>query len=341
MSFIYSPAYLADLVLARKTTDYDFLRGKTLALSGATGLIGSYLIDLLLGDTNLEVTIHALVRDKVKAYERFQAHRDDARLIIDEIDLSLPIMIDGNIDYVIHGASITSPHEYGTQPIATMLTNFVGNKTMLDLAVIKKARYMFISTTEIHGQADEKPIKEDYLGYLDLLDVRSGYNEAKRASETLCVAYAKEKVIEVVIPRLSRTFGPTQKPSDRKAMTQFLTAGRLKQPIVIKSAGTQKFSYTYVSDAVSGLLFVLERGKSGEAYNVASEEVLPLKEVAELIGSISGSEVMIEPQQEKGMAYSKAGHAILSIEKIKHLGWKPQVSLKDGICRTFSASDGR
>ena len=84
-----------------------------------------------------------------------------------------------------------------------------------------------------------------------------------------------------------------------------------------------------------------ERGKSGEAYNVASEEVLPLKEVAELIGSISGSEVMIEPQQEKGMAYSKAGHAILSIEKIKHLGWKPQVSLKDGICRTFSASDGR
>ena len=332
----YSKNYLAEIEQARVSLDIDFLIGKTIALSGATGTIGSYLIDCLLFDASFDVKVIALVRDIPKAKQRFAFHHNDKRLTFILVDLMKPITIESQIDYVIHAASNTSPHEYKQHPIDTLLVNLLGNKTMCDLAIAHNSRYMFISSTEVYGQSDGSLIDESYLGYLNLLDPRSAYNEGKRASETLAIAYSDELGLDVVIPRLSRVYGPTQRSSDRKAMSQFINAGLHHEPIILKSAGNQMFSYTYVSDIISGLLFLLTHGQTGQAYNIASDEQKSLKEIATIIGEISGSEVKMDLSNDANVSYSKAEHALFDTKKIKALGWKSLVSLRSGLTRTFS-----
>lgn len=334
MSFVYTKPYLKELQELQTMFICDFLSGKTLALSGATGMIGSYLIDSLLSNSNFDGRIIAIVRDKAKAIERFNAFKSDPRLAFAEARLDMNIPIDEKIDYLVHAASLTSPHDYHDHPIDTMLLNIIGNKHMLDLALRNKARYMFVSSTEVYGQAEAIRIDEKYSGYLDPLDPRSAYNEGKRASETLCAAYMAEHQLDIVIPRLSRVFGPTLKDSDGKALSQFIASGINQRPIILKSQGTQRFSYTYVADAVSAILFLLKSGISGQAYNVAGEEDLCLREIAELVAKICQTSVIFDVSNEKNMSYSKAAHALLSIEKIKQLGWKPNVSISAGLART-------
>jgi nucleoside-diphosphate-sugar epimerase len=334
MSFFYTKPYLDELSELRSLFECDFLHNKTLALSGATGMIGSYLIDSLLANPDFKGTIIAIVRDKAQASERFIHFKGDQRLLFVEARMDTTINIQQKIDYLVHAASLTSPHDYHDHPIDTMLLNIIGNKHMLDLAVRNKSRYMFVSSTEVYGQSEGNRIDETYSGYLDQLDPRSAYNEGKRASETLCVAYMAEHQLEVVIPRLSRVFGPTLKDSDGKALSQFIARGIQQQPIVLKSQGAQRFSYTYVADAASAILFLLHHGQSGHAYNVASEEDLSLRQIAEIVANICKTNVTFDLSIEKNMSYSKAAHALLSIEKIKDLGWKPHVSISSGLART-------
>ncbi|MFA5235651.1 MAG: NAD-dependent epimerase/dehydratase family protein [Bacilli bacterium] len=338
MSFTYSNIYLNDL---KDILDHEkrFLFRKTIALTGATGLIGSYLIDALLIDRSLEVTILAMVRDISQAQARFSYFNGDLRLKFIEIDLNQPLHVTESIDYLIHAASATSPDQYQAHPIDTMLLNMIGTKQVLDLAAAKKSRFIFLSSTEVYGQSDGRLLDEKYSGYLDSLDPRSAYNEGKRAGETLSIAYRHEKGLDVVIPRLSRVFGPTQKPGDRKALSQFIQAGLRHEPIVLKSAGTQKFSYTYVSDIVSGILFLLANGRSGEAYNIASEEQKELREIASMIGEIRHCQVTFDQKTDPNLSYSKAEHALLDITKIKALGWQPRVTLREGLAKTFAANE--
>lgn len=338
MSFTYTPAYLSELA-GFPTEDKGFLSKKTIALTGATGLLGSYLIDALLFDKTFELTILALVRDIGSAQDRFSHFKGDRRLQFVKIDLNEPLEVPGPIDYLIHAASATSPDQYQAHPIDTMLLNVIGTKHALDVAVAHQCRFMFVSSTEVYGQSDGRLIDERYSGYLDPLDPRSAYNEGKRAGETLTIAYRQERGLDVVIPRLSRLFGPTQRPSDRKALSQFIRAGLRHEPIVLKSAGTQKFSYTYVSDAVSGILFLLAHGQSGQAYNVANEEQLELREIASLIGKMRQVNVTFDTHQDANLSYSKAEHALLDIGKIKNLGWAPRVSVRTGLAKTFAASE--
>ncbi len=328
--------YIDELQANRQLLDLSFLVGKTLAISGATGMIGTYLIDTLLIDEKFNIKIIALVRDVQSALDRFIKFIDDYRLVFVKTNLTEPILIEEHVDYIIHAASLTSPHDYHDHPIDTMLLNFIGNKQMLDLAVNKLARYMFVSSTEVYGQSIGALMDETYSGYLNPLDVRSAYNEGKRAGETLTICYAAEHGLDVVIPRLSRGYGPTLKDSDRKALSQFLFAASRHEPIILKSQGTQKFSYTYVSDIVSALLFLLQHGKNKEAYNVGGEETLSLLEIAQLIGKIGDVKVTIDLTPDTNMSYSKAHHALLDISKIKALGWKPRINLQQGLSQTLS-----
>lgn len=341
MNFPYTKPYLAELNELKHLFACDFLNGKTLALSGATGMIGSYLIDSLLANKSFSGKIIALVRDEARAKKRFSYYANDFRLQLVLSDLNQTIQINEKVDYVIHGASLTSPHDYHDHPIDTMLLNLIGTKTMLDLAVNQKAKFLFTSSTEVYGHADQNLISEDYLGYLDLLDPRSAYNEGKRAGETLCIAYAAEKGLHVVIARLSRVFGPTLKDSDGKALSQFIARGIAGQPIVLKSLGQQRFSYTYVADAASGIIFLLAHGVTRQAYNIANEEALSLKEIAELVAKTCATKVIIELKNDTNMSYSKAQNALLNIDKIKRLGWTPKVSLAAGLVRTCVVRSSR
>ncbi len=338
MNLYRSEHYLSEITSLGKIVDLTYLNNQTIALTGATGMIGSYLIDTLLMSAAYHGTMIALVRDVPAARMRFDRFINDKRLIIRDVNLMEPIKCEQKLDYVIHAASMTSPHDYAAHPIDTLKTNLIGNMHMLDLACDHHARYMFISSTEVYGQASSSLIDEKYSGYLDPLDVRSAYNEGKRASETMCSAYMSERQLDIVIPRLSRVYGPTLKDSDKKALSQFIKAGVNHTPIVLKSDGRQMFSYMYVADAVTAILFLLRHGKSGEAYNVAHPEQKSLKDIATLIATMTKTTVTYDLTLEPGMSYSKAQYALFNLDKITSLGWQAKTDLTTGLTRIFAVN---
>ena len=167
--------------------------------------------------------------------------------------------------------------------------------------------------------------------------MRAGYPESKRCSEVLCQAYIKQKDMDIVIPRLTRSYGPTMLMSDTKAISQFIRKGIAGEDIVLKSAGTQYYSYTYVVDAVAGLLTVLLKGECGEAYNIADiESDIMLKDLAAIIAEMAGKEVVFElPDEVEAAGYSKATKARLDGSKLQALGWIAKYDIKSGIKRTI------
>ena len=180
---------------------------------------------------------------------------------------------------------------------------------------------------------------EKYCGYIDSNTLRAGYPESKRCGEALCQAYAKQYGLDVVIPRFTRSYGPTLLPSDTKALSQFLRNAVGKEDIVLKSDGSQFYSYTYVADAVSGLLYVLLKGESGEAYNIADPSGdVTLRELAEELASIAGTKVVFDlPDSTESAGFSKVTKARLSSDKLRALGWKSHFPVSVGLRHTVEA----
>lgn len=338
--------YLEDVQsVAGLDLPWEKLRDKSILLSGATGLIGSFLVDVILEKNisdHLNCTVFALGRDEKKAKSRFSKYADDYHLVFIPYDIKLPFVRDdiGTVHYVLHLASNTHPVQYATDPIGTITTNIIGLYNMLDFAVEHKAeRFAFASSVEIYGEnrGDVELFSEDYCGYIDSNTLRAGYPESKRCGEALCQAYKAQKGLDIVIPRLTRSYGPTMLMSDTKALSQFIKKGIAGEDIVLKSAGTQYYSYLYVADSVSGLLKILLCGKSGEAYNIAEEHSdIMLRDLAAIIAQLNGRKVVFEiPDDVEAAGYSRATKARLNGEKLAALGWKPAYEIHSGIERTI------
>ena len=323
---------------------WEKLQDKSILLSGATGLIGSFLIDTILEKNvcdKLNCTVYALGRNEEKAKTRFSRFADDPHFVFIPYDVKLPFVRDdiGTVEYVLHLASNTHPLQYATDPIGTITTNIIGLQNMLDFAAAHQAvRFAFASSNEIYGEnrGDVEFFDEKYCGYIDSNTMRAGYPESKRCGEALCQAYKAQKGLDIVIPRLTRSYGPTLQRSDTKAISQFIKKGVAGEDIVLKSAGTQYYSYQYVADSVAGLLTVLLCGESGEAYNIAEEHSdIMLKDLAAIIAGMSGKKVVFElPDAVEASGYSTATKARLDGHKLAALGWKPKYDIQSGLERT-------
>lgn len=347
MNLYQNKKYIEDVrAVAELDLPWEKLQDRSIMLSGATGLLGSFLIDVILEknvEEGLNCTVYALGRNEQKAKERFSKFADDLRLVFIPYDVKQPFVRDdlGTVDYVLHLASNTHPMQYSTDPIGTITTNIIGVQNMLDFAVEHKVtRFAFASSNEIYGEnrGDVEFFDENYCGYINSNTMRAGYPESKRCGEALCQAYKAQKGLDVVILRFTRSYGPTMLMSDTKAISQFIKKGIAGEDIVLKSAGTQYYSYQYMADSVSGLLTILLKGENGEAYNIAEEHSdIMLKDLAAVIAGMNGKEVVFEiPDAVEAAGYSTATKARLDGHKLEKLGWKPKYDIKTGMERTIS-----
>lgn len=346
MELLNNELYLEDIKITSKLDlTWKKLENKTILLSGATGLVGSFLIDTIMYknmNEGLNCKIYAICRNIDRAKERFEKYSNNEflKIIAHDINKKLTITSLKKVNYVLHLASNTHPKLYATEPISTITTNIIGTKNMLDFAIKHKAdRFLFASSNEIYGEnrGDIEKFDEDYCGYINSNTLRAGYPESKRCGEALCQAYLKEKNLNIVIARLTRTYGPTVLSNDSKAISQFINKAINNEDIVLKSAGNQYYSFLYVSDTVSGMLKVLLDGNTGEAYNVSDEKSdITLKDLANLIAKTCNKKVVFElPDSVEAAGFSKATKARLDSKKLNSLGWKAKYNIAEGIKRTI------
>ena len=318
---------------------WEKLNNRTILISGATGMIGSFLIHVLMKRPE-SIRIIALGRNKETAKKRFREYWGIDNFQFISHDINQPLQNIGISDYVIHAASNTHPISYASDPIGTIKTNVIGTYHLLNYAVqCSVHRFLFMSSVEIYGEnrGDIEYFNEKYCGYIDCNTMRAGYPESKRAGEALCQAYRKANELDIVIARAARTYGPTMLYEDTKAISQFIKNGLEKKDIVLKSEGNQLYSYNYVADSVSGLLTILLKGNDGEAYNISDcNSNYTLKQLASLIANLTGVNIKYEiPSVLEQSGYSKATKALMDSTKLEKLGWKAHWNMENGIRQTL------
>ncbi len=343
MELLKNKLYISDLEkYAQDTNIWGMLKNKTILISGGTGLIGSYFVDLVMYrnikfDNSIKVIV--LGRNIEKAKSRFENYFKSEFFKFYECDINDSINVSEECDYVIHAASNTHPIAYATDPVGTITANILGTKNLLDFAVNQKnCKFVFLSSVEIYGEnkGDVDKFIEDYCGYINCNTLRAGYPESKRTGEALCQAYIKKYGLKIVIPRLSRVYGPTMLESDSKAIAQFIHKAVNREDIVLKSDGEQLFSYAYVGDAVMGILYCMLYGENGGAYNIADyNSEIRLKDLAKILADLSQTKVIFDvPDAVEKSGYSMATKAVMNNDKVTKLGWKAKTNMRDGLKNT-------
>lgn len=318
------------------------LEGKSVLITGATGMIATVLIDILMKrnkDHNQCIHIYAVSRSEQKARERFEAYWEDSHFTWFSHDINMPLPELGEIDYIFHAASNTHPNAYAADPIGTITANVQGTYHLLDYASSHSCkRFFFFSSVEVYGEGrnDVDKFDEKYLGYIDCNTMRAGYCESKRLGESLCNAFASQRGQEYIIGRFSRIYGPTMSAEDSKAIAQFIRNAAAGKDIVLKSEGNQLYSYTYVVDAAAASLYLLLKGENGSAVNIAdSAPAIMLKDLALQLAKEAGTRVVYElPNATEKAGYSTATKAVLDCTKMEQLGWKACTSVVQGLSKT-------
>lgn len=315
------------------------LDGKTVLVTGATGMLASYVTWLLLflhEEAGIDVSVVALCRNPQKAEHYYGSYVGKPYFHLLTQDVCNPIVYDGAVDYIFHLAGNASPYFINTDPVGIMKCNLVGTMNVLELARKKQTvKVVFASTREVYG-ANEHADKLDECSYgvLDPLDARSCYPESKRAAETLLKSYYLQYGVAFNTIRIAHAYGPTMKlEKDGRVMADLMGDVIAGRDIVLKSSGEAIRAFLYITDAVLGMFTVLFKGRAGEAYNLANEtEPVCIRDLAKLLASYRNDkiiQVVINEGDQKG--YCAYRRNALDTTAIEQLGWKPQVSLREGI----------
>lgn len=305
--------------------DMSVFDGKTILVTGATGLIGKLCVKSLL-NSGYNTQVIALVRDEEKAKNIFG---ESKRLTYLVQDINQRINTTRRVDYIIHAASTTSSKDFVEKPVETIYTAINGSRNILEFAKNKRLEGMvYLSSLEIYGVNEKENIKERDYGYIDILNPRSSYSESKKMVETMCISYGTEYGVPVKIARLAQTFGAGVSISDNRVFAQFAKAIINKENIILHTKGETKRNYCYTTDAVRGIFTILTKGENNNAYNVANENsYCSISEMAHLLeNEYTKVEYKID---EINRGYNPTVKIALNTEKLNALGWEAKVDLKE------------
>ena len=300
-------------------------------VTGGAGFLGSHLCERLLRDGHSVVAIDNFITgtpDNVAGFEEL----GDFRLI--QHDVSTFIEVEGEVDGIFHLASPASPIDYLELPIQTLKVGSLGTHNSLGLAKAKGARFFMASTSEVYGDPQVHPQTEAYWGHVNPIGPRGVYDEAKRFSEAITMAYHRHHGVDTRIVRIFNTFGPRMKPGDGRVVSNFIVQALKGDPITIYGDGNQTRSFCYVDDLISGLVKLMEYEGEGadEPVNIGSVDELSMNDIVGCIGEIVGKKLEITrhplPQNDPVRRRPDTTRAK------QRLAWAPQVSLTDGLRKT-------
>ena len=303
-------------------------------ITGATGLIGSCLVDLLMRHSFCH--IYAMGRNSQRAEQRFADYWQQPRFHFIRHDICQSLECTENFHYIIHAASNASPNFFQQSPVEVMKSNLDGLCHLVEYGLRHQMKRMvYISSGEVYGEGDGSVFTEESSGHIDILSPRACYPSSKRAAETLCAAYIQEYGADIVIARPCHTYGPYFTESDNRVYAQFIRNILNDEDIVMKSR-EQFRSWLYVVDCAVAMLLLLTKGNSGEAYNVANEESnITIRQLAEEIAKIGNKKVVFD-LAENGNT-TPITKAVFSTEKLNQLGWKPLFSIEEGLAHTIQS----
>lgn len=299
-------------------------------VSGGAGFLASHLCDRLLAE-GWEV----LALDNfITGDQTNVAHlKDNPRFRLQLADVSDPVRIDGDVHYALHFASPASPPDYLKHPIETLKVGSIGTQHMLELALAKKARFLISSTSECYGDPEVSPQSEEYWGHVNPVGPRSVYDEAKRYSEALTMAYHRHHGLDTHIVRIFNTYGPRMRLNDGRALPNFVFQALSGEPITIFGDGTQTRSFCYVSDLIEGI-YRLMNSDEHLPVNIGNPQEITILEFAERIRAQFTDP---PPLAFRPLPQDDPRRRCPDISKAKRLlGWAPRVSLAEGLAPTLA-----
>ena len=323
--------YRDDINSAGKPVDWSRLEGKTLLVTGASGLIGGAVVDLVKANCP-GCRIIAGGRNAERMQKRFRGVEIWAQDLSQIKAEDIP-----GFDFAIHAAGGANPALYSKQPVEVITTAFHSLEALLKKA--GKNRVLYVSSDEVYGQCSQPVITEQDSGYVDCTASRSCYPSVKRVCESLCASFVSEYGADTVTVRPSHVYGPYFTEQDNRVYAQFIRNAIKGEDIVMKSSGEQMRSWCYSVDCAAAIVTVLLKGQTGEAYNIADNGAeFSIRQLADMVAAISGCKVRMEcPAQEESKGYNPVTRSILSTAKLQSLGWSPlKSSAQEKIAATIS-----
>lgn len=333
-------SYKDDLIyVATLDLPWSKLCDCNILVTGATGLIGGCLVEVLMSRQDKDYHVYASGRNEERAKKRFADFASDPSFHFVKYDVLEPFESDVTFDYIIHAASNASPNFFATKPVEVIKSNIQGLSNLMEYGLNHgMKRMLYVSSGEVYGEGDGRVFTEDYSGYVNCTSPRSCYPSSKRATETLCVSYAQEYGADVVIARPSHTYGPYFTEADNRVYAQFIRNVLRGEDIVMKSIGSQFRSWCYVVDCAAAILYILLKGENGQAYNIAdASSNISIKELAEMIAEIGGRKVVMDLLTDTEKAgYNVVTKSVFSTEKLEGLGWMAIDSMYNNMLKTLN-----
>jgi dTDP-glucose 4,6-dehydratase len=303
----------------------------TCVVTGGAGFVGSHLCDALLERGHRVVCIDNLDTGSLHNIE----HIRSGEFEFSNHDITEEVHVEGPVDFVYHLASPASPIDYARLPLHTLKVGAQGTWHMLGVAKFKRARFLLASTSEVYGDPQVHPQKEDYWGHVNPIGPRGVYDEAKRYAEALTMAYLRQQGVDTSIVRIFNTYGSRMRAHDGRAIPTFLRQALLDQPLTVFGDGSQTRSFCYVDDLVQGLIALAESGEHLPV-NIGNPDEYTLLQLAEAVIGASGtdSEIIYEPLPTDDPQVRQP-----DITRAKEiLGWQPEVALEEGLKITIEQS---